>query len=151
MRISAWGSDVCSSDLIAGGALVFAGRWALDHWDGLDGTGRDLASALLVGVLIAGSWLLFRAVAIAVVGLFADAIVADVEARHYPAAAARAVNVGWRASIDPLDLAKALIAAPNVTPATGAVFDVLEAALTPLGFTVERFIDRKSTRLNSSH
>src|SRR3546814_8173677 len=38
-------------------------------------------------------------VAIAVVGLFADAIVADVEARHYPAAAARAVNVGWRASI----------------------------------------------------
>ncbi|MBB5705543.1 succinyl-diaminopimelate desuccinylase [Sphingopyxis panaciterrulae] len=43
--------------------------------------------------------------------------------------------------IDPLDLAKALIAAPSVTPATGAVFDVLEAALTPLGFTVERFID----------
>src|SRR3546814_1027408 len=85
--------------LIAGGALVFAGRWALDHWDWLDGTGLDLASALLVVVLIAGSWLLFRAVAIAVVGLFADAIVADVEARHYPAAAARAVNVGWRASI----------------------------------------------------
>ncbi|HMO75356.1 MAG TPA: succinyl-diaminopimelate desuccinylase [Sphingopyxis sp.] len=45
------------------------------------------------------------------------------------------------AHIDPLDLAKALIAAPSVTPATGAVFDVLEGALTPLGFTVERFID----------
>jgi len=44
-------------------------------------------------------------------------------------------------AIDPADLAKALIAAPSVTPATGAVFDVLEAALTPLGFTVERFID----------
>src|SRR3546814_1714140 len=44
-------------------------------------------------------------------------------------------------AIDPLDLARALIAAPSVTPATGAVFDVLEAALTPLGFTVERFID----------
>lgn len=43
--------------------------------------------------------------------------------------------------IDPLDLAKALIAAPSVTPATGAVFDVLEAALAPIGFTVERFID----------
>ncbi|SKB80284.1 succinyl-diaminopimelate desuccinylase [Sphingopyxis flava] len=43
--------------------------------------------------------------------------------------------------IDPLDLAKALIAVPSVTPATGAVFDVLESALTPLGFTVERFID----------
>lgn len=43
--------------------------------------------------------------------------------------------------IDPVQLAKALIAAPSVTPATGAVFDVLEAALIPLGFTVERFID----------
>jgi succinyl-diaminopimelate desuccinylase len=41
----------------------------------------------------------------------------------------------------PLPLAQALIAAPSVTPATGRVFDVLEAALTPLGFTVERFID----------
>jgi len=44
-------------------------------------------------------------------------------------------------TIDPVDLARALIAAPSVTPATGAVFDVLEAALVPLGFTVERFID----------
>ena len=44
-------------------------------------------------------------------------------------------------SIDPVDLAQALIAAPSVTPATGTVFDVLEAALTPLGFAVERFID----------
>lgn len=41
----------------------------------------------------------------------------------------------------PLPLAQSLIAAPSITPATGAVFDVLEAALTPLGFTVERFID----------
>ncbi len=44
-------------------------------------------------------------------------------------------------TIDPVELAKALIAAPSVTPATGAVFDVLEAALVPLGFAVERFID----------
>ncbi|AMU94790.1 succinyl-diaminopimelate desuccinylase [Sphingopyxis terrae subsp. terrae NBRC 15098] len=44
-------------------------------------------------------------------------------------------------TIDPVDLARALIAAPSVTPATGAVFDLLEAALAPLGFTVERFID----------
>lgn len=43
--------------------------------------------------------------------------------------------------IDPVTLTQALIAAPSITPATGAVFDVLEAALTPLGFTVERFID----------
>jgi succinyl-diaminopimelate desuccinylase len=41
--------------------------------------------------------------------------------------------------LDPLDLAKRLIAAPSVTPATGAVFDALEAMLTPLGFAVHRF------------
>jgi succinyl-diaminopimelate desuccinylase len=41
---------------------------------------------------------------------------------------------------DALTLAKALIAAPSVTPATGAVFDVLEAALTPHGFDVHRFL-----------
>ena len=38
-----------------------------------------------------------------------------------------------------LTLAKALIAAPSVTPARGEVFDVLEAALTAQGFAVERF------------
>jgi succinyl-diaminopimelate desuccinylase len=41
---------------------------------------------------------------------------------------------------DAIQLATALIAAPSVTPATGAVFDVLEAALIPLGFTVDRFV-----------
>ena len=40
---------------------------------------------------------------------------------------------------DPVALASALIACPSITPATGAVFDVLEAALLPLGFTVDRF------------
>ena len=44
------------------------------------------------------------------------------------------------ASIDPVALASQLISCPSVTPATGAVFDVLEAALEPLGFTVHRFI-----------
>lgn len=41
---------------------------------------------------------------------------------------------------DVVTLTKALIAAESVTPATGAVFDVLEAALVPLGFAVDRFI-----------
>lgn len=40
--------------------------------------------------------------------------------------------------LDPLDLAKRLIAAPSVTPATGAVFDELAAMLIPLGFTLHR-------------
>jgi succinyl-diaminopimelate desuccinylase len=36
--------------------------------------------------------------------------------------------------------AEKLIAAPSVTPATGAVFDVLEEMLAPLGFEVHRFV-----------
>jgi succinyl-diaminopimelate desuccinylase len=42
-------------------------------------------------------------------------------------------------SIDPVDLACKLVACPSVTPARGAVFDVLEAALFGLGFAVHRF------------
>ncbi len=42
---------------------------------------------------------------------------------------------------DPLALAKALLAASSITPATGAVFDVAETALTAAGFAVERFMD----------
>ena len=41
--------------------------------------------------------------------------------------------------LDPLDLAKRLIAAPSVTPASGAAFDELAAMLVPLGFAVHRF------------
>jgi succinyl-diaminopimelate desuccinylase len=40
---------------------------------------------------------------------------------------------------DVLELAKRLIAAPSVTPATGSVFAELEAMLVPLGFAVHRF------------
>ena len=43
-------------------------------------------------------------------------------------------------SIDPIELASALIACPSVTPARGQVFDVLERALEPLGFEVHRFV-----------
>jgi succinyl-diaminopimelate desuccinylase len=42
-------------------------------------------------------------------------------------------------AIDAVDLASRLIACPSITPARGAVFDVLEAALRPLGFEVHRF------------
>lgn len=45
------------------------------------------------------------------------------------------------AAIDPADLTARLIAAPSVTPATGNVFDVLESALVPLGFEVQRSLD----------
>ncbi|MEO7655481.1 MAG: succinyl-diaminopimelate desuccinylase [Sphingomicrobium sp.] len=41
-------------------------------------------------------------------------------------------------TIDPIAFASALINCPSVTPASGEVFDVLEAALVPLGFEVHR-------------
>ena len=42
--------------------------------------------------------------------------------------------------IDPVALAQALIATDSVTPARGAVFDVIEAALIDHGFATDRFI-----------
>jgi succinyl-diaminopimelate desuccinylase len=42
--------------------------------------------------------------------------------------------------IDPIALARQLINCPSVTPASGKVFDVIEDALKPLGFTVHRWI-----------
>jgi succinyl-diaminopimelate desuccinylase len=41
---------------------------------------------------------------------------------------------------DPVDLASRLIACPSITPASGAVFDLLEEALLPLGFDVHRWV-----------
>jgi succinyl-diaminopimelate desuccinylase len=43
-------------------------------------------------------------------------------------------------SIDPAELAKALIACPSITPARGEVFDVLKAALRDQGFDVHRWV-----------
>src|SRR3954451_19201068 len=42
--------------------------------------------------------------------------------------------------IDPVAFASELIRCPSVTPASGEVFDRLEAALAPLGFNVHRWI-----------
>ena len=44
------------------------------------------------------------------------------------------------AVIDPVSLASELIRCPSVTPARGEVFDVLDQALTGLGFTVHRWV-----------
>ncbi len=86
--------------------LLFAAA-GVGLWFALDAWTRAYAARLELGggvipviatlVVIALSWwLLFRAVAVAVIGLFGDEVVAAVEARHYPAAhaTARAVPFG---------------------------------------------------------
>ncbi len=71
---------------VLGAALAWAARWVARDGFGLgDGAGA-LAAVAATLLAVALAWLLFRVVAIAVVGLFADDVVEAVEARHYPAA-----------------------------------------------------------------
>ena len=44
------------------------------------------------------------------------------------------------ASIDPVELARELIRCPSITPARGEVFDILDRALSSLGFIVHRWV-----------
>ena len=78
-------------------ALFGAGLWcgALQAVAAL-GWSADLGAlvgtiALLIAFALA--WLLFRAVAVAVMGVFADAVVIAVERKHYPATLAQARDV----------------------------------------------------------
>ncbi|MET0248115.1 MAG: EI24 domain-containing protein [Sphingobium sp.] len=70
------------------GARLYFGWGQGAQWGGF---AEATATAL---VMIAAGWLLFRAVAMAVMGLFADDIVVAVERAHYPQAAARARPIG---------------------------------------------------------
>lgn len=66
------------------GVTSLAASWG---W-GANGGFAVAAGAAMIAVISA--WLLFRVVAVAVIGLFADAVVEAVERRHYPEALARA-------------------------------------------------------------
>ncbi|MET0309613.1 MAG: EI24 domain-containing protein [Sphingomonas sp.] len=80
--------------------LLFAAA-GVGLWFGLDrlfdayvASWRDesgIFAAVATAMLLAGAWwLLFRAIAVAVIGVFGDEVVAAVEMRHYPAAHAAA-------------------------------------------------------------
>ena len=62
------------------------------------GTGAGTAAALVLGVL--GLWFMFPAIAIGVIGFFADEVVEAVEARHYPAAAQSGRNPSLGGSVN---------------------------------------------------
>ncbi|TXC69584.1 hypothetical protein FSB78_00360 [Sphingomonas ginsenosidivorax] len=71
--------------------LVFAGLGVGVWWTTRTALGADgIAAAVAILASALALWLLFRAVAIAVISIFADDVVAAVEARHYPAARASA-------------------------------------------------------------
>jgi len=74
-----------------GVGLWFGVRSIAATW--LDSTGSTLAASVAVLGALAFAWLLFRMVAIAVIGLFGDRIVVAVEARHYPDRLATARDV----------------------------------------------------------
>ena len=86
--------------------LLFAGAgYALYRWlataEGCVGIAsralclRDLSAPGTLVLELAALWFLFPAVAIGVMGVFADGVVLAVERRHYPAAAAAGASPGW--------------------------------------------------------
>lgn len=81
------------------GVGLWFGSRALAIWLGAGETGGGLAgiAALLGGIAL--GWLIFRAIAIAVIGLFADEVVVAVEARYYPQALADARPVPFARSL----------------------------------------------------
>ncbi|HEX4693248.1 EI24 domain-containing protein [Sphingomonas sp.] len=71
-----------------GAGLWFATRWlVIDQLDWGETAGTLAAISGFLAMLLFG-WVLFRAIAIAVIWLFGDEIVVAVERRHYPAALA---------------------------------------------------------------
>ena len=82
--------------------LLGWGLWAgsaslLDQFglDAMFGDGGAVRGFIALVAAVLGVWLLFRLVALAVLQLFGDEVVAAVEARHYPKIAARARPLGW--------------------------------------------------------
>ncbi|AOF95790.1 EI24 domain-containing protein [Sphingobium sp. RAC03] len=82
---------------VALGGGIWAGFHALRLHYGWGGGGLAEATATALAVVALG-WLLFRATAMAVMGLFADDIIEAVERQSYPDAAATARPVGWARS-----------------------------------------------------
>lgn len=82
-----------------GGAFVWGTRSLVAGWLHQDGGMADLAGAAAVLLVGLAMWLLFRLVALLVLGIFADEVVEAVEARYYPEAAGTVRPVPLRQSI----------------------------------------------------
>lgn len=121
--------------LSLGAALWFAVR-GLALWLGVGAGVSGLVGlfGLLAGVAL--GWLLFRAIAVAVVGLFADTVVEAVEARHYPAAltTARPVPFGRSLAIGAGSATRALLV--NLAAAPVYALLLVTGVGTAIGFFI---------------
>ena len=79
--------------LLLGAGLWFATRWLVIDQLGWDETAGNLAAISGFLAMLLFGWVLFRAIAVAVIWLFGDEIVIAVERRHYPDALASAHHV----------------------------------------------------------
>lgn len=84
--------------VIAGMGLFWGGAVLAERAGWVEAT-RTVAGIATGIVAIAAGWFLFRALAVPVIGLFGDQIVAAVEARHYPRAHAMAAPVSFGRSL----------------------------------------------------
>jgi len=101
-----------------GTALWFGVDALVRHYfEGSETTATAVSAvALLVGLI--GGWLLFRVIAIAVIGVFADEVVHAVEEKHYPDrfAAARDVSFARSLGMGVRSAARALLVNLVLTP-----------------------------------
>ncbi|THD37950.1 MAG: hypothetical protein E7773_02945 [Sphingomonas sp.] len=85
--------------LLLGASLWFATRWLVIDQLGWDETAGNMAAVSGFLAMLLFGWVLFRAIAVAVLWLFGDDIVIAVERRHYPAALADAHRVAATRSL----------------------------------------------------
>ena len=85
--------------IVLGAGMWFGTRWlVIDQFGWDEGTGNLAAISGFLAMLLFG-WVLFRAIAVAVIWLFGDEIVIAVERRHYPEALASAHRVPMARSL----------------------------------------------------
>ena len=82
-------------------AVLGLGSWwglaaLIDSYAGPDAETGGLGQIAAAFLVLLAAWLLWRVVALAVLQFFADEVVHAIEARDYPAMAARARKLGWR-------------------------------------------------------
>lgn len=85
--------------LLLVGAALWYGVVRLVAWIGATPEAGGWAGAAAVLLWLFAGFFLFRVIAVAVIGIFADEVVAAVEAKHYPEALAEARDVPFGRSV----------------------------------------------------